>query len=78
MSKDGNIRLSRRNLFKAAAAVAAALGVPAPAIAHGNPRSGRRDDQDRELVLVNGRIHTMDDRDSVDPLKNPCPPQRMF
>ena len=66
MSKDGNIRLSRRNLFKAAAAVAAALGVPAPAIAHGNPRSGRRDDQDRELVLVNGRIHTMDERDSVE------------
>jgi predicted amidohydrolase YtcJ len=56
-------RLSRRNLFKAAAAVAAALGAPAPAAAHGKG-SGRREDE-RDLVLVNGRIHTMDDRASV-------------
>jgi predicted amidohydrolase YtcJ len=56
-------RLSRRNLFKAAAAVAAALGVPAPAAAHGKG-SGQREDE-RDLVLVNGKIHTMDDRGSV-------------
>ena len=67
MSRNDKPRLSRRNLFKAAAAVAAALGVPAPAMAHGNPVSGRRDDQDRPsshttkareatLITVDARI----------------------
>lgn len=58
---------SRRNLFQAAAAVAAALGVQAPALAHGGRHRGKhdRDRDDRELVLVNGHIHTMDDRNSV-------------
>ena len=66
-SKSGNTRLSRRNLFKAAAAVAAALGAPAPAMAHGHGHSPRRreDDDPGSLVLTNGRIHTMDDRNSV-------------
>jgi len=65
-SNDGKTRLSRRNLFKAAAAVAAALGVPAPALAHGHKHgSKRKDDDSGDLVLVNGRIHTMDDRNSV-------------
>jgi len=62
-SNDGKTRLSRRNLFKATAAVAAALGVPAPVVAHGGGGSGNR--EERDLVLVNGRIHTMDERSSV-------------
>jgi predicted amidohydrolase YtcJ len=57
--------LSRRRLFQAAAAVATALGVPVPAEAHRNRRPDRRDDDERELVLVNGSIHTMDDKGSV-------------
>ena len=60
--KDG---LSRRRLFQAAAAVATALGAPIPAAAHRKQRPDQRDDDDRELVLVNGLIHTMDDRGSV-------------
>jgi hypothetical protein len=65
-SNDGKTRLSRRNLFKAAAAVAAALGAPAPALAHGHKHDSHRDDDDaRDLVLVGGRIHTMDDRNSI-------------
>ena len=54
---DPKTGLSRRRLFQAAAAVATALGVAAPAEAHRKPRRDRRDndDDDRELVLVNGR-----------------------
>lgn len=57
--------LSRRRLFQAAAAVATALGVPVPAAANSNRHPDRGDDDGRELVLVNGLIHTMDDRRSV-------------
>ena len=64
MSKPG-AGLSRRRLFQTAAAVATALGVPVPAEAHRNRRPDRRDDDERELVLVNGSIHTMDDKGSV-------------
>ena len=62
---DPNAGLSRRRLFQAAAAVATALGVPVPAEAHRNRRPDRRDDEERELVLLNGLIHTMDDKRSV-------------
>jgi predicted amidohydrolase YtcJ len=68
MSRDGKTRLSRRNLLKAAAAGVAALGAPLPAAAHGNDRNDRNgggDDSERDLVFVNGRIHTMDDSSSV-------------
>ena len=66
-SRNGSIRMSRRNLFKAAAAVAAALGAPAPALAHGHGHAPRRrdDDDGGSLVLTNGRIHTMDDQNSI-------------
>jgi predicted amidohydrolase YtcJ len=61
--------LSRRRLFQAAAAVATALGVQVPAAAAAaaprNRRSDARDDDERELLLVNGLIHTMDDKSSV-------------
>jgi hypothetical protein len=70
-SKDG-IRLSRRDLFKvgAAAGIAAVAGggltakvaLATEARARGR---GKGKAKDRELVLVNGRIHTMDDRDRV-------------
>jgi hypothetical protein len=63
MATNGKPRISRRDLFKATAAVAAALGVPAPAAARG--KGSERRDGERDLVLVNGRIHTMDDRNSV-------------
>jgi len=70
-SKDGkDIKdMSRRNLLKAgtAAGISAALG--GPAVAHANERHGGgfhgKKSRDRELTLVNGRIHTMDDRNSV-------------
>jgi len=61
--------MSRRNLLKAgtAAGISAALG--GPAAAHANERHGGgshgKKSRDRELTLVNGRIHTMDDRNSV-------------
>jgi len=62
--------LSRRNLLKAgaAASVSAALGGPAAAEPgaehHGDEFRGGKS-RDRELTLVNGRIHTMDDRNLV-------------
>src|SRR6266513_4189191 len=62
--------LSRRNLLKAGAAagVSAALGGPAAAD-HGAERHGGESrggkSRDSGLTLVNGRIHTMDDRNSV-------------
>jgi hypothetical protein len=57
--------VSRRRLFQAAAAVATAVGAPIPAVAQRSRGSDRRDDDDRDLVLVNGLIHTMDDRNSI-------------
>jgi len=74
MSKKGkdepNIRdPGRRNLLKAGAVagVSAALGVPPVAHANGGQGGGSlaRKSRDRELTLVNGKIHTMDDRNSV-------------
>lgn len=57
---------SRRNLLKASAAA----GVAAVTGAGSGVAAGRDDDDDRpahggELALVNGRIHTMDDRNRV-------------
>ena len=62
MSKDDKTNLSRRNLLKAAAGVAgAAAGTSAiaapPAIPPGHDEA--------DLVLFNGKIHTMDDQGSV-------------
>ncbi|HMJ31673.1 MAG TPA: amidohydrolase family protein [Xanthobacteraceae bacterium] len=63
--------LSRRNLLKAGAAagVSAALGGPAAASRDDERHDGkshrRGKSKDSELTLVNGRIHTMDDRNSV-------------
>src|SRR6185369_3829388 len=57
--------VSRRRLFQAAAAVATAVGAPIPAVAQRSRGADRRDDDDRDLVLVNGLIHTMDDRNSI-------------
>jgi predicted amidohydrolase YtcJ len=66
MAKDEKTRLSRRNLLKAAAGVATAIGAPVTASARGNGRDDRdRNDHERDLVLRNGKIHTMDDGNSV-------------
>ncbi|MET7394317.1 amidohydrolase family protein [Dactylosporangium sp. NPDC005572] len=54
--------LSRRGLIVGGGTVAAAAALAAPSPAHAHT-DGRADDED--LLLVNGRIHTMDDRDSV-------------
>ena len=77
-SGDSKRRLTRRNLLKAGAAagVAAATGTGAGLalmagagagltadIARATDRGPRRDTED--LILVNGRIHTMDDDNSV-------------
>ena len=66
--KDG-VRLSRRDLLKAgalagAAAVTAAGGLTA-GVARATEARARGHTKEKELVLVNGRIHTMDDRNSV-------------
>jgi predicted amidohydrolase YtcJ len=69
-SKEG-IRLSRRDLFKvgAAAGAAAVTGGLTAKVAHATEARARGrakgKGKDRELVLVNGRIHTMDDRNRV-------------
>src|SRR5262245_30853897 len=67
MSKEDKVRLSRRNLLKAAAGAAAAIGAPASAGASNGRSRGRDDDNDhaKDLVFVNGKIHTMDDDNSV-------------
>jgi predicted amidohydrolase YtcJ len=59
-------RLSRRNLLKAAAGVAAAVGAPLSAAAPGKDRNdGNGDGRKGDLVFVNGKIHTMDDAGTV-------------
>jgi predicted amidohydrolase YtcJ len=68
-SKDG-IRLSRRDLFKvgAAAGVAAVAGGLTAKVASATEARSRgrgKDKGDRDLVLVNGNIHTMDRRNRV-------------
>jgi len=60
-------KLSRRDLFKATLAAGLGVSLPAGALAHGRGH-GRDDDDDRDseaLVFVNGRIHTMDERNTV-------------
>jgi hypothetical protein len=60
--------LSRRQLFGAgaAAAVAAALGRAAPrAIGPQAPDRGAAGGATEELILVNGRIHTMDPNNTI-------------
>jgi len=65
MSNTDDHGISRRSLFQAAAAVATALGVSSPAEAQSRGHPGSPQNDNRELLLVNGRIHTMDDRGSV-------------
>src|SRR5262245_2822059 len=67
MSKEEKPRLSRRNLLKAAAGAAAAIGAPVSANAAYGVSRGRDGDNDhaKDLVFVNGKIHTMDDENSV-------------
>src|SRR5262245_54509696 len=69
-SSKGGVRLSRRDLLKASAlaGVAAVTGgglTAGVAQATSDRARGRGKGKDRELVLVNGRIHTMDDRNRV-------------
>jgi predicted amidohydrolase YtcJ len=59
-------KISRRDLFKAT--LAAGLGVSLPTGVQGHGRGRDDDDDDRKseaLVFVNGRIHTMDERNSI-------------
>src|SRR5688572_10556399 len=63
MAKDEKTRLSRRNLLKAAAGVATAIGAPVTASANGRDRD--RNEHERDLMLRNGKIHTMDDANAV-------------
>src|SRR5215470_3363716 len=69
-SSKGGVRLSRRDLLKAGALAGVAAvtggGLTTGVVQATSDRArvrGKR--KDRELVLVNGRIHTMDDRNSV-------------
>jgi predicted amidohydrolase YtcJ len=55
-------RNSRRDFFKAGAAAGLGAALPAASAKQtGGPRSGGDDD----LTLVNGRIHTLDDRNTI-------------
>jgi hypothetical protein len=58
-------KISRRDFFKATGA--AGLGAALPLAARANEREDRRDEDDdsADLVLVNGRIHTMDDKNRI-------------
>ena len=55
-------RLSRRNFLKASALAASAGGLTA---AVATATAGRREERTEDLVLENGRIHTMDERSRV-------------
>jgi predicted amidohydrolase YtcJ len=62
MSKEDKTNLSRRNLLKAAAGVAgAAAGTPLVAAQPKGPPAIPPGHDEPELVLTNGKIHTMDD-----------------
>src|ERR1043165_4127605 len=65
MSKDKEVRLSRRNLLKAAAGAAAAIGAPVSGSVQAKPGGHDDNDHAKDLVFVNGKIHTMDDENSV-------------
>jgi predicted amidohydrolase YtcJ len=56
-------KISRRDLFKAAAG--AGIGAALPGGARAAQASGGTDDDSGDLVLVNGRIHTMDDANRI-------------
>ena len=59
-------KISRRDLFKATLAAGLGVSLPAGVHAHGGGRDDDDDDRKSEaLVFVNGRIHTMDDRNTV-------------
>jgi predicted amidohydrolase YtcJ len=62
-------KISRRDLFKATLAAGLGISLPSGVQANGRDEHGRDDDDDNRggdaLVFVNGRIHTMDDRNSV-------------
>src|SRR5580765_447954 len=59
-------KISRRDLFKATLAAGLGISLPGGAQAHGGGRDDDDDDRGKDaLVFVNGRIHTMDDRNSV-------------
>ena len=69
MSEENNDlkRLSRRNLLKAGAAAGVAAALPAGPAQAAQPVAGSRGGGSAapELTFVNGRIHTMDDDNSV-------------
>jgi len=62
-------KISRRDLFKATLAAGLGVTLPGAALAHGRQGHGRDDDDDdrrgEALVFVNGRIHTMDERNPL-------------
>src|SRR5215475_10037367 len=69
-SSKGGVRLSRRDLLKAGALAGVAAvtggGLTTGVVQATSDRARKRGKgKDRELVLVNGRIHTMDDRNRV-------------
>src|SRR2546429_3852521 len=69
MSEENNDlkRLSRRNLLKAGAAAGVAAALPAGPAQAAQPVAGSRGggSDAPELTFVNGRLHTMDDDNSV-------------
>src|ERR1700740_512571 len=59
-------KISRRDLFKATLAAGLGVSLPAGVQGHGGGRDDDDDDRKSEaLVFVNGRIHTMYDRNTV-------------
>src|SRR5262245_7814271 len=65
MSEEGKRRLKRRDFLKAGAAAGMAAITPS-AVAHSKKKRGGHDGEESEdLVLVNGKIHTLDKRNSI-------------
>ena len=57
-------KVSRRDLFKAAAGMGLGVALPGTSQAAGGGQGGGGDDA-TDLVFVNGRIHTMDERNPL-------------
>jgi len=65
MSDDNKRKLHRRDFLKAGAAAGMAAVTPS-AVAHPKRKRGGQDGEESEdLVLVNGKIHTLDKRNSI-------------
>src|SRR5262245_24867759 len=62
MSEERN---KRRDFLKVGAAAGVAAMAPTAALAHRKKKRGGDGEESEDIVLVNGKIHTMDKHDSI-------------